>query len=337
LPQSGPVVALSSADVWAATGEGVLHWDGNQWAFADLPRLNGAAIESFAAVSPDSIWAVGAFAGAPGHDAPLILHWDGKRWSHSYGTPLDHGILYSAAVAGKDVWAVGGADAGLDSPALIMRLTAGHWHAVPSPAKASLTGLAMTGSSSGWASGPAEGQAKGALLHWDGKAWASAAAALPAGGYLQALSAGSGGQVWGVGDIDPSFAPFSMHWTGKAWLAAPVRWTSQSLDEDLGGVTAVPGGSAWALGYFGEPKPGDRTVIFRWSGKAWTVSWQLAQPAGYLTGIGVVSSADAWSIGYICTATGNDYGCAKSQYLALHWDGRAWSESLLPASFQPPR
>jgi hypothetical protein len=68
---------------------------------------------------------------------------------------------------------------------------------------------------------------------------------------------------------------------------------------------------------------------------AWTVAWQLAQPAGYLAGIGVVSSTDAWPIGYICTATGNDNGCGKNQYLALHWDGRTWSESWLPASFQP--
>ena len=85
LPQSGPVIALSSADVWAATGEGVLHWDGKQWAFAELPKLNGAFIASFAAVSPDNIWAVGAFTDTIGGDAPLILHWDGKRWSFMSG------------------------------------------------------------------------------------------------------------------------------------------------------------------------------------------------------------------------------------------------------------
>lgn len=335
LPQSGPVIAISSADVWAATGVGVLHWDGRQWAFADLPKPNVAAIESFAAVSPDSIWAVGAFADNTGGEAPLIMHWDGKRWSHSYGTPQDRGILYSVAAAGNDVWAVGGTDSDLSSPALILHLTAGHWHAVPNPAKTSLTGLAMTGRSSGWAAGPAEGQAKGALLHWNGNAWASASAALPAGGYLSALSAGSGSQVWGVGDIDPSFAPFSMYWTGKAWRTAPVQWPKQAPDKVLEGVTAIPGGSAWAVGYFGEAKPGQQTAILHWSGKAWTVAWQLAQPAGYLTGVAVVTSTDAWSIGYICTATGNDNGCDKNQYLALHWDGRTWNESWLPASFQP--
>lgn len=81
MPQSGPVIALSSADVWAATGTGVLHWDGTRWAFAQLPKLNGAAVESFAASSADDIWAVGAFTDTIGGDAPLILHWvDG--WLH---------------------------------------------------------------------------------------------------------------------------------------------------------------------------------------------------------------------------------------------------------------
>ena len=224
----------------------------------------------------------------------------------------------------------------MSSPALIVHLTAGRWHAVPSPARTSLTGLAMTGSSAGWAAGPAEGQAKGALLHWNGKAWASAATALPAAGdYLYALSAGSGGQAWGVGNTNPGFAPFSMYWTGKAWRAAPVQWPWQSMDKALEGVTAIPGGSAWALGYFGEPIPGDKTAIFHWSGKAWTMAWQLAEPAGYLTGIGVVSSADAWSIGYICTAPDNGGRCVSNQYLALHWNGQTWNENWLPANFQP--
>jgi hypothetical protein len=309
---------------------GVLHWDGRQWASADLPKLNGAAIESFAAVSPDSIWAVGAGPDTIGDEAPLILHWDGKRWSHSYGTPQDRGILYSVAVAGNDVWAVGGTDSDLSSPALILHLTAGRWHVVPSPAKTSLTGLAMTGSSSGWAAGPAEGGAKGALLHWNGKAWVSAAAALPPGGYLQALSAGSAGQVWGVGDILRPYTPFSMYWTGKAWRTAPVQLPKQSPNTVLEGVTAIPGGSAWAVGYIpGPTMPGDKTAILHWSGKAWTVAWQLAQPTGSLAGIGVVSSTDAWSIGYICTAVNSDYTCGKNQYLALHWNGRTWNESWL--------
>ena len=334
MPQSGPVIALSSADVWAATGDGVLHCDGKQWAFAQLP--NDPAIESLAATSPDNIWAVGALDNDIGGEAPLILHWDGKRWSHSYGTPQDRGILHSVAVAGKDVWAVGGADSDPTSAAIILHLTAGHWHAVPSPAMTSLTGLAMTRSSDGWAGAQAEGTLKGELLHWNGKAWLSASAGLPAGYFPQALTAGSGSQVWGVGNTASSNVSFSMYRAGQVWRTAPVQWPQQSPDVDLAGVAAIPGGSAWALGYFGVPKPGDQTAIFHWSGKAWTLAWQLAEPAGYLAGIGVVSSADAWSIGSVCTAVDSNSGCASNQYLALHWNGRTWNESWLPANLQPP-
>jgi hypothetical protein len=208
-PQSGPVIALSSTDVWATTGVGVLHWDGTQWAFADLPKLDSEVMESFAAASPDSIWAVGGTTGAGGYVVPLILHWDGTRWSRSDVPPHVGGPLYAVAVAGNDV--------------------------------------------------------------------------------------------------------------------------------DLASVTAIPGGTAWAVGYSGVPEPGEEAVIFHWSGTGWTVAWQLAEPAGYLNGIGVVSASDAWSVAYVCTAIDNDNGCAKTRFLALHWDGRTWNESWLPANFQPSR
>jgi hypothetical protein len=338
LPQSGPVIALSSADVWATTGAGVLHWDGTRWAFADLPsNVDGAAVKSFAAASPDSIWAVGATTGAGGRVAPLILHWDGKGWSQPDGVPQVGGLLYSVAVAGNDVWAVGGSNAAYNSPPIILHFTAGRWQVVPSPATNALTGLAMTGSSAGWASGPSTSQAKGALLRWNGTAWRPDTAALSGGEYLWALAAAPGNQVWGVGSTHLPGAPFSMHWTGRGWQPALVQWPGQGPDPDLVSVSPIPGGTAWAVGYSGIAKPGGKAVIFHWSGTAWTVAWQLAEPTGYLNGIGVVSATDAWSVGYVCTAIGNDYRCAKNQFLALHWDGRTWNQSWLPASFQPPR
>jgi hypothetical protein len=217
LPQSGPVIALSSADVWAATGVGVLHWDGTRWAFASMQKLDGEAVQSFAAASPDDIWAVGATIGAGGYVVPLILHWDGKRWSRANGTPQVRGVLYAVAVAGNDVWAVGGANAAYNSPAIILHLTAGHWHVAPSPASNALTGLAMTGTSAGWASGPSTSQAKGALLRWNGSAWVSGADALSGDEYLWALAAGPGNHVWGVGSTHLPGAPLALHWNGRTW------------------------------------------------------------------------------------------------------------------------
>jgi hypothetical protein len=107
-----------------------------------------------------------------------------------------------------------------NSAPIILRFTAGHWQKVPSPARTSLTALAMTSSSAGWAAGPANFGDKGPLLRWTGKAWVSAASALPAkGDYLAALAAGSKGQVWGVGvgSISRGAVSLSMRWTGQTW------------------------------------------------------------------------------------------------------------------------
>lgn len=338
--------------MWATTGVGVLHWDGTQWAFADLPKLDNEVIESFAAASPDSIWAVGGTVGPGGYVVPLILHWDGTRWSRSDVPPQVAGPLYAVAVAGNDVWADGGAIAQYSSAPIMLHLTAGHWHFVPvaTLAFSMLTGLAMTGPSAGWASGPALGPLSGGvLLRLNGKKWESDSAALSGDKYLEALAAGPGGQVWGAGDVGVTGPPFSMRWTGSAWQAAPVLWPAQGPNVDLASVTAIPGGTAWAVGYSGlpepgeaggysgVPEPGEEAVIFHWSGTGWTVAWQLAEPAGYLNGIGVVSASDAWSVAYVCTAIDNDNGCARTRFLALHWDGRTWNESWLPATVQPPR
>ena len=335
-PQSGGVITLSPSNVWAVTGVNgacVLHGNGREWAQVALPGLKDEDIVSLAAVSADSIWAVGATTNSIGGDAPLILQWNGKQWSHSYGTPEDQGTLNSVAVAvaGNGVWAVGGTDASPASP-IILHLAAGRWHEVPSPAKTSLTGLVMTGTSSGWAAGPAESQTKGALLRWNGKTWVLASAVLPADGYLSALAAGPAGQVWGVGYYTTAAAtPFSMYWNGKTWRTATVEWPTQAAHRVLSSVTATPDGSAWALGYFGNIDD-DKPAILHWSGKAWTVVWQLTEGAGYLNGIGVSSSTDAWSLGYICTAPATFTACTNHQYLILHWNGQAWHQSWLPAN-----
>ena len=60
------------------------------------------------------------------------------------------------------------------------------------------------------------------------------------------------------------------------------------------------------------------------------MAWQLTEGTGYLTGIGVSSSTDAWSLGYICTTPAAFTACTNHQYLILHWNGQAWHQSWLP-------
>lgn len=58
-------------------------------------------------------------------------------------------------------------------------------------------------------------------------------------------------------------------------------------------LAAAVGKTAWAVGY-----AGDRTLIERWNGTAWTrVSSPSPPGADDLAGVTAVSSRDAWAVG----------------------------------------
>ena len=67
-------------------------------------------------------------------------------------------------------------------------------------------------------------------------------------------------------------------------------------------------------------------------------SWRIVaepplRPASRLVDVSATGPADAWAVGY----QDNRYGHISAQPAALvRWDGRTWSESLLPAEFDPP-
>ena len=119
------VSATSASDVWAVgdAHEGqhtaILHYDGQRWAVvpspdpgavANGPSING--LNSVAAVSPDSAFAVGAY----GNDQDatesqsLLLQWDGRTWtqipSPSPGLLLNGLDAVASGPAGT-VWAAG--------------------------------------------------------------------------------------------------------------------------------------------------------------------------------------------------------------------------------------
>jgi hypothetical protein len=121
------VSASSSTDVWAV-GEmhwrGVdgfnpapeaLHFDGNSWTRAALPKPAsaplGSGLLSVTAVAPDNVWAVGF--GTTGKDprilgTTLIEHFNGTSWSIvTSPVPPGGSLAGVAAVSANDIWAVG--------------------------------------------------------------------------------------------------------------------------------------------------------------------------------------------------------------------------------------
>src|SRR5260370_502635 len=121
--------------------------------------------------------------------------------------------------------------------------------------------------------------------------------------------------------------------TGHAW--APLTLNPSStynvLDSGLGGVSAVAGSNAWAVGSYDDYRArASATLILHWNGTAWT---QVKSPnpspspfssnANYLNGVSARSGSNAWAVGYYDNN-------AIANTLVLHWNGTAWTQVKSP-------
>jgi hypothetical protein len=176
----------------------------------------------------------------------LILHWNGKAWSLITGPSLgSDAYLYGVSTApGGRAWAVG-------------------YVCTSGCHTASETDQML-------------------ILRWDGTNWSQAAApGVGSSALLDAVSAGSGGTAWAVGSsctpgcLAPRAASRALilHWDGTAWSQAASP--SPAGKAILTGVSAGPGGSAWAAGYTCTPgcfapSEANQTLIMRWNGVTWS-------------------------------------------------------------------
>lgn len=99
--------------------------------------------------------------------------------------------------------------------------------------------------------------------------------------------------------------------------------------EQLGAVSAIPGTTgAWAVGETCQPAASacagvGRTLVLRWSGKAWSkVSSPAPQDDDSLVGVSASSSRNAWAVG--------SYAGSDNENLLLHWNGSSWSQVKAP-------
>jgi hypothetical protein len=99
---------------------------------------------------------------------------------------------------------------------------------------------------------------------------------------------------------------------------------------DLGGVAAVSGQLAWAVGIRSigaEPHTTFQPLIMRWNGATWAqVPSPVLSAGGSLAGVAVTSAADAWAVG----SSGGDARSPASRALIEHWDGTAWKKVAGP-------
>jgi hypothetical protein len=145
----------------------------------------------------------------------------------------------------------------------------------------------------------------GAIVHWNGAAWATSASGSTAD--LRGVWGSGARDVWAVGD-----AGAIVHWDGAAWsrvsppaLAGLAAW----------GVWGTGPTDLWIVGSLAPPGAPAEGAIFHFDGAAW--SRAAAGSAIAPRAISGTGPADVWVFG------------ASSGI--LHWNGTAWT-GVAPAS-----
>jgi len=280
----------------------ILHWDGATWSQTASLSPGSTAFLYGVSASPDgSAWAVG-YTGTPaGADRTLMLYWDGTAWSRVASPSPGRDALLLGVSAGPDgtAWAVG--DSCLSrcgTTSAIYRMLILHWNGKawslatrPSLGRnAYLYGVSAGAGGTAWAVGYICTSAchttseadQMLILRWDGTSWSQAAVpSLGSDALLAAVSAGPGGTAWAVGSsctpgclaTRATTRALILRWDGTVWSqAASPSPAGQAI---LTGVSAAPGGSAWAVGYTCTPgcfapSEANQTLIMRWNGVTWS-------------------------------------------------------------------
>jgi hypothetical protein len=200
----------------------ILGWTGRKWREDSLgsssnPELKATSLNSVAAGSADSAWAVGQ--GLPGYFT-TFARWRGRHWRVVAGPDVESGYLQSLALAPHDqAWAVGR----VGGRALIMRYTGSSWRRVRIPESAReawLNSVAVAPDGTAWAVGQAPSE-RGVILHWTGHGWHSVpvpdiSIAGSTGAILVGVAAYSSGDAWAVG-VTYGGDGFILQWNGAQW------------------------------------------------------------------------------------------------------------------------
>ncbi len=313
LPQGNrldTLVGTTSAEVWATGLDTLLRFDGQRW-----ERLGGTPADTwFRQLAPRAsggFWALGQRWHVSGEQG-LLYAWDGHQW-------LDSGLRMEESwtmwVAGdRDIWLV-------TAEGALSRWDGQTLRKVVSPTRGDTRALSGTGERDVWLA------ASDGLFHWDGQRWSRARPA------SKSVLVRGPGDVWSVDDdgvhhlegttwrswpLAPDSARRVYGGDGGVWLVdsnAVFRlvgdaWQRTMANEHrVNTLWVAPDGTAWAMG--------DRAVLMRWDGAAWT------QPP-----------TKPWfnELRAMWGAADDDIWAAGGGGLILHFDGRAWDRVPAPAT-----
>jgi plastocyanin len=264
----------SGTDVWAIgyqitrTGANktlIEHYDGTSWTI--LPSPNPASLASYLsaviAVAMNDVWAVGHYLDNGGVYRTLVEHWDGTSWmivSSPNAGNGDNALNGIAAASSNDIWAVGyqSSAPGASSSTLVLHFDGTSWTIVPSPnpggLTSSLAGVVAMADGRIWAAGfYYDGtQGRTLLLHGDTSGFETVPGEdFPSeGNVLNGIAASGSGDIFAAGYHYPNgtsdYQGLIEHYDGTQWRrVSSAQGASYTY---LSGITAQPGGAAWAVG-----------------------------------------------------------------------------------------
>jgi hypothetical protein len=252
----------------------------------------------------------------------LIEHWDGHRWRES-GTSRLGGIGGIGGIGAfndiafnspRDGWAVGVSQ----RTSLTVHWDGNRWATVPSRLRVDRDGLVSVAAMSAddvWAVGA---YPDSVIAHWDGAKW-TARAVLPVKSVrLYSLMTLPNGDAWGVGEDVGGTRGVG---NGIATRLHQGLWQvyTHIAPNAVTDVAASSPSDFWAI----SGKANGETLVLHRRGSRWrTVPYPF--PTSHLSAIAARTANDVWAVGY--RNVGMDF-----HTLATHWDGRRWSEVVLPS------
>jgi hypothetical protein len=318
---------------------------------AAAPRFTQlqAEIEDVAAVSPESMWAVGY---SLVRDDVFLGHWNGSTWKpvRHPTSRTDAAFLGVSASSGDDVWAVGshyvGPKGGKDSWTYIQHYDGTKWTrsrgANPSVNTDVLSAVSARTPTDAWAVGFQSPSADypGAPLaeHWNGTKWrAVKTPAIPSGcfGGLTGVTAISADDAWAVGAVSCNAYTHTLaeHWDGTTWRIVASPNPGGDDYNIFNSVTAMGANAVWAVGAWSDSSQSTHPLAARWTGSSWKVvkvptgtGKNCQNPGASLIGV----ATDGTDL----TAAGGRFCGDAVKTLIETWTGTSWRVSHAPSPKQ---
>lgn len=290
----------------------------------------------------------------------------GLAWRAVVAGPNVPPLLAVLALSPTDVWAVGGSSWLADAKPVIV-----HWNGTTlrrfpafrpkiRPIEAALTAIAGVSSRDIWAvgfDGDYRISGRPIAMHWDGRAWKSAALPTIAGSArLTGVAAFAANDVWAVGNIGGLTGhALVLHWNGTRWKVVDLG-REAPRETELEAIDGTSPSDVWAVGgrnidqrlYMIE------NYALHWDGHRWKEE-QRWDSEGSGNAVDARTPGDVWSLSDISSGaathvlrwngarqrlTRENYELFLSDVASVaptsvwavgelveHWDGRRWTDS----------